>query len=79
MGRAVWFGGGQYIDTPRISSSMTVRHRGTDGECRLSLLDLKPMKLAKTVAPSYADRPPGHAPSQVIGGQFPDGEDWIRG
>lgn len=64
MGRLVWFGGGQYIDTPRISSSMTVGHRGTDGECRLSVLDLKPIKLAKTAALGYTDRPPGHVPAR---------------
>lgn len=51
---------------------------GTDGECRLSFLDLKPIELAKTVAPGSTDRPPGHAPSQVTRAQFPDGEDGLE-
>lgn len=84
MERPVWFGGwAQYIDTPRISSSMKVRRRG-QMESRMSFLEPEPVKPAKAVAPCYTDRRHGHRHSQVMGGlhpmggQFPDGDDWIR-
>lgn len=70
--RTVGFGGGQQIETPGISSSVKVRHR-RQMESRMSFSDFKPIELAKTVAHCHTDRPPGHWPSQVMGGRHPHG------